>query len=644
MGWWGGRWSHEVFAERVKGDPIRTVHLPVIPAQREIRLPEGSPMAGWMRRVKAADVSGFPALMGELDERSGRDTPDPGLQEARAWLLSLWIERDVAGAAEFVASRKEDLAGLGTQFGLVLGETDAGKAMEVLAGPLAGSMGDYFVKSVMRSVATNWPREFLTMDFKSKSKDWQAHLPSALKALAAEDPRGAAEAWTNLGEETRWAAAAIIEAWVGRNPAEARRWVESMQDPAARLAGRHAWLNGLVKQDPQAALRRILEMGDSLKGKQSGREETDYPDARTELIRVLSHESAGAALEAWKTMKDAGLVPNVEIGPSSPSPESNIRQVISEVLARKLPDDPAQLRKALESLVPGNTDAGERERLAMVKSDIWGQKIRSFSSASALEAARFLSQDDPKTNAGNIIECIKNVASHDPSVVGPLLAELPEKQRSDIAVKALWGIQPDQVAAVQAIIASVPPAYWRPEFGSRLAARPEANADFMAGLPDTPKTGMARSNFAGEWGRADPATADQWVAGLPSTAGSTQAARGLMESWGSYDETAASSWANTLPPGPVRNGAALGLAASVSALEPDSGWQWAASIGDPVMRADAMAHVATKWGNEAPPEFRAAFSAALDAGGYTGGVKTKLLLPLDEPSDHARRPNLPSEQ
>lgn len=596
-------------------------------------------MADWMRRVKSADVSRFPALMDEFTERATEDGAFAELEAARAWLFSRWIEKDLADAVEFVASRKGDQVALGRQFGWVLGEMDAGQALEVLAGPLAGSMGGFFVKSVLRSMATNWPREFLAMNMESTAKEWKSSLPYALRALAAEDPRAAAEAWTSQGEGLQWAAAAIIEAWGGKNPAEARGWVESLEDPAARLAGRHAWLNGLAKQDPQAALRGLLEMRADFEVNKSGSfvAEAKYPDGRTEVIRALAKQSAGAALEGWKAMKAAGLLPNLK--GADFSPEGNIIQAISEVLARKLPGDPAPLMKALQALFPvdPDADAGDRERILSVRKGIWDQKFTSFSSASALEAARLLSNADPKTFAWLISKCIGRVASHDPSEVGPLLAALPEMQRGDIASKAMRGLQRDQMAARQAIMAGVPPGDWRPQFGNMLAAKPEANADLIASLPDTAEASMARSDFAGNWGRADPAAAGRWVAGLPATAGSTQAARGLMEAWGSYDEIAASTWANILPPGPVRDGAALGLAASLSALDPDAGWRWAASIGDPVLRVDAMFNVATKWGDEAPPEFRTALSTALDGGGYRGAAKKQMLSALDEPSANARQ-------
>jgi hypothetical protein len=175
--------------------------------------------------------------------------------------------------------------------------------------------------------------------------------------------------------------------------------------------------------------------------------------------------------------------------------------------------------------------------------------------------------------------------------------------------------------------------------GRQLGQMPDASNSLMSGLPVNAMTDQARMGFAQTWAKQDPQAAANWTATLPPDA-AVQAARGVADAWAGYDDTAASAWVAGLPQGQLRDGAALGLAASVAAAEPEAAWKWAASVSNSELSADAYVNVARHWGSNAPAEFRAAFSAALDAAGpaYAGDIKAKFLRELDKPPGNQPAP------
>lgn len=601
-----------------------------------------SPAGQWMARVKEAGAADFPALMAEMEAFLKNSREYFAWEAARGWLLGRWIEKDAAGAADFVARKiKEspDDESLGSQLGLLLGEMDPAKAVEILAGPHKGQLGKYFEKAVMRAMASAWPAQFLALGTATGGDTWKNNQSRALSALAAADPQAAVADWTAAGGKSISGLAVITAAWAERNPAETRAWVESLETPEARHAGLNSWLGVLAKSDPRTALRELSKL--EQQQKQSATDAStgsppvpalrfDY--ARREVLAALARQSLGPALEAWKAMETPGQPQNGNAeGGKEENPDKDISQALAAAAKSQFPDEAGALLKALAALTPADADSRGRDRAALLAKELLRAKADAWPTAVRLEAAQLILADASAGTYRDIVNgWLTRTLHSDPDRLGPFVAALPENLRSGMAAQLLTNPDRQQTDFVRKVTASVPPEDWQPVFGTRLAMRPAENADFVAALPITPKTSLARSQFAGEWGREDPAAAAQWVAALPPDAGSIQAARGLADAWGRYDETAASAWASTLPPGPQRDGAALGLAASVSVSEPESAWQWAASIGDPPLRADAMFNVASAWGNQAPPEFRAAFTEALDQGGYTGATKARFLQALEQ--------------
>jgi hypothetical protein len=601
-----------------------------------------SPAGKWLAKVRRAGPSDFPALMEELDALDQQLQNSQFREKATGLLLSLWITQDADGAAAFVAERirgKVDLTSLSSQFGTILGEMDPAKVLAVFNGRHAAELGLFFETAVMRSMATAWPREYLAFEADSPagSPEWRDQRSRAFAALAAVDPRAAVEAFTRLGSQAPAEMAALTKAWAERNPAEARAWVNSLESPGLRRAGHHAWLAALAKSDPQAALRELsgLDLGEWKPADGGWTPNPEAPDSRREVLTALAGQNLGSALEAWNLLADSEVLPKQGDGYKLP-PDTEISQVIAKAAAARLPDDPASVVKAMEAMSGAGAggDAAARERVTVLTNEILRLKSESWPLATTLEAARMLmlAPGSDSTSTKAVVErWLHRAVAENPELAGNFVKELTEARRSG-AVAGLLSIPGLDPAFARNLALSVPAEDWSPAFGSILAAaNPSESADLMASLPFNVRTSLAQSLFARDWARRDPFAASQWVAGLPPDSSSRSAAEGLAMAWGGYDETAASQWASSLPPGPVRDGAALGLASSVSELEPDSAWQWAASVSDPFLKAGAMCDVARAWGNEAPPEFRAAFDTALDQGGYPAAAKAEHLKSLDQP-------------
>ena len=635
-GWFGGKWAHEGLLPA----PRTTARVvPQAAAAREPKVEPSSPEGKWMDRARAAGPGDFAALLDELDTTFPKGVNFEALDAAQKWLLGLWIARDADAAAEYVAAKKDEL--LGCSFGLVLGSVAPGKVEAILNGPLGKSFGKYFASAVMRSLSATDPREYLRQSEKPDAKSPPRYWARALGALAATDPQAAVAEWSRWGTKSggKGALTSLLGVWVQRDAAAARRWVESLEDSETRKLAQHTWLSALARQDLAAARRSLADLvaGEDLLGASAAlRTEIAAITARQDLPAALADLSAMNALIQQSKETDDYLKGQ----PESLDPRLAISRAIVKAAAASLPDEPAALFAALKNLRAG---AGAVLDGSMEGDLILG-KMLNKDAATVLEAARLGAerlQAEGETQLWAhewLPRLVSNAALNDPAATVEFLSTLPSEVRGLFASTALGSFSETDPALITRAAGFLTANECNGALGQQLAIAPEATASIVAALPVNINTGEARSAFTGNWARRDPDAAAQWVVSLPPDAGTAQAARGVTDAWARYDDTAASAWAASLPQGPARDGAAVGLATSTAAAEPESAWQWAASISDASLSATAFGNVARLWGNEAPPEFRAALSAAMDRSGYDAESRESYLRALNQPRQLTQPP------
>jgi hypothetical protein len=637
-GFFGGKWAREGLLPSPR---TATRSVPTPPAAREPRVEPSSAEGKWMDRVRKAEAEDFAALLDDLDTTFPKGVNFEARDAAQKWLLGLWIARDPDAAAEYVAAKKDDL--LGCSFGLVLGSVAPGKVEAVINGPLGNSFGKYFDSAVMRSLSATDPREYLRQADKPDAKSPPRYWARALDALAATDPQAAVTEWSRWGTKGggKEALPSLLGVWVQQDASAARKWVESLENPETRRLAQHAWLGALARQDLDTARRTLAEMGWLV-----GDEKQDMSaDPRGAIAAATARQDLPAALADLAAV-DALIQKSHEMTeflngqPGSLDPRTTMRRAIVEAAAASLPDEPAALYAALDNLRTGNGAAWD----AAMENDLILRKMRNKDAATMLEAARIGAERLQAAGETNLWthdwlpNLVSDAARSDPAATVEFLSTLPAELRSVFAGTAFSTLEKADPAVLARAATFVPAHAWTSQMGQQFARAPQQTASAVAVLPVSPQTGMARHAFAEAWTRNDPDAAAQWIATLPPDAGTTEAARGVAAAWAGYDDTAASAWVASLPQGHARDGAALGLAATIGATEPEAAWHWADSISDATRSSDAFWNVARQWGNEAPPEFRAAFSAALDAAGYGGDIKAKALSDLDKPPQRTQSP------
>lgn len=653
-GWTAGRWAHSGIAPSNRATHPAAVQHP-LPATREPKVEPGSPAGKWMARVKAAAPGDFAALLEELDVTLPKTTAWQSRDAAQKWLLGLWISQDADAAVAYVADKKDEF--LGSSLGLVLGSVAPDKVAAVLSGPHKADFGQYFPSAVLCALAGTNPGAFLKLDPKIAGGASSQHWPRAIAAMAAADPVAAAEAWTSRGGKASGAKQALFSVvweWQQRDPAAARQWVEGLADDTSSHLARHAWLGAMARKDPRGAMKELagIDAGDFLPGKGRG---SSYPpefnpsDARVEIAAALARESLPEALAAAEEMAKTIKAPPKKEGAgdafsTNDNPLAAMHQGIVKAGASSLPDVPALLIGALKELAARSSHPGDSPSGAMqLQEDFFQEKMSGWNTGTTLEAIRLLVTDAGASGTSHqtVLALVKKAAAADPGAAVAFLSTLPESQRAELARDVFNNVTDENAALLKTVAQQMPADHWTGPMGQRMAGEPLEFATTVAALPDTPQAGLARNAFASQWAKKDPNAAAQWIATLPQASSSTEAARGLADSWARFDDTAASAWAASLPTGHARDGAALGLAAAVAATEPEAAWQWAASISNPTLSADAFWNVARHWGNEAPVDFRAAFSAALDRGGYTGDIKAMALRDLEKPPASNQQPKTP---
>ena len=639
-GFFAGQWAHEGLLTT----PGRQARLaPGPPAVREPKVNPDSPEGKWMTRAKSATTGDFAALLDELDTTFPKTTAYQTHEAAQQWLLGLWITRDADAAAEYVMGKKDDI--LGSTFGRVLGRVAPGKAWEIVHGPLGKSLGKYFPSAVLWSLSEADPLEYFRLAGKPESKNLPLRAGRALGALADKDPEAAAAMWSERWQDRRGAKESlftILGVWAQRNPEAARQWADNLADPEHRRIAQHACLGALARQDWQTARKTLAAMdaGEWIPGKASRMNANGSGpcDARLEIAAATAKADLPLALRDLAALTMPGKVapPAKEDGDSdepSKDPRLAIRRAIVEAAAPSLPDEPAALVAALHDLKSKTGKELGDELFGELQSDFLLKKLGKREGTTALEGLRVLAALPEAGSIASVLNSlVRGALRGDPAGTLDFLAHLPEAQRGDLAVAAFKGVGGDHPAQIGQAAALIPPEKWTSEMGTRLAGSAlESGAVILRELPVNAATDLARKSFAESWTTEDPEAAAHWVTTLSQDAGTAQAARGVAEAWTRFDDSSASNWVAALPGGHARDGAALGLATTVAATDPESAWKWAAAISTTSLSADAYLAVAKQWGSDAPAEFRAAFSSALDGAGYAAEAKTKALSDLDQP-------------
>lgn len=592
-----------------------------------------------MQRARMAADGDFPALLAEVDTLFPKGSSVRSFEArdaAQKWLLGLWISRDVAAAAAHVVSLNDAI--LGSSFGLVLGSVAPGKVAEILSGPHAKGLGEFFNSAVMRSLSAADPHEYVRIAA-GNGKDTPRYWSRALQTIAGKDPAEAARLWqTRTGTHRTEALDALLGVWVKQDAAAARRWLEQLPDAKERLEATHAWLGALASSDLAAARTQLLEI--DLGKWEKGPQGYSYPpiyyltDARAAVLVEVAKQDLPLALRDLAALKARGLPESPgkdEEGREIPSAAQSLLAAMSEAAAPALPSDPAALLAQLARVRDASGMTAQQfkefELLCLDK------KLFGFSAPDAIDSLRTLAAETDLAGRGKVLSSlIANASRTDRDAALGVFDALPAATQREIADQGasdLMHVSPEAFARVAAHLSS---EKWTADMAGMMAgAKPEVLANVIAALPVAPQTTEARQAFASRWAQDDPEAAAHWANGLPPGAASAQTAQSVADAWARYDETAASAWAATLPPGKARNGAAAGLVAAVAGLEPDSAWKWAQAITDPALSVGAYREVARSWGNEAPPEFRGALTAALDAAAASPGEREELLRYLDAP-------------
>ncbi len=574
-----------------------------------------TPEGKWMARARAAAAGDFAALFEELDALFPQSSRSGERQAAMQWLLGLWIARDADAAAAWAAERNDELTdGL---FGMMLGRVAPEKAAEFLNGPVHDEFGWAFRPAVLRALAETDPRAFLKLEVSGEDQQYDQHWSRALQSLGRNDPAAAAAVWANsgrMGPTGQTALFSLVHDWMARDPQAVRGWMDSLKDTECRRLAQHAWLSALAGKDLAVARRELekLDLGAWLPPQFDGG--ADHPqDARMAILAALAQENPAAAwaemerlLETIKVAKSVEESSDPFANPGD-HPAGPLRQAVLEVIAEGLPDDPAQLLAALRKQgADFPLDDNAQRFLAEVK-------VRDWNKQTVSQTIRMLLPDDQQYDPlGESIRdsLVTKLSETEPDMSITLFASLSEAKRREIAFDLVIGLRYAGTDSLLKLAPLLPEDRWSDMLAWRLAEVPEKAKGLIEKLPASSNTSDVFSNFAGTWGRRDPAAAAQWLLTLPGE-GPHHAAQGLAAEWAIYDDAAASAWVASLPEGLTRDGAARGLVRGIASTDPEAAWQWAASMSK-YQAAKAYGEVARWWGNKAPPEFVAALTAAME--------------------------------
>jgi hypothetical protein len=612
-GWFGSRAAHEGLLPSERNRARAALSTTARDA-REPVLPPEAPQGNWMARVKSAAPGDYAALMEEIDTLFPKDSS--GKKEAaQKWLLGMWIARDADAAGAYVMEKKDPL--LCGQFAMMLARV-APEKVEAFSKGLLRSKYD-LLAITFRSLAETDPRAFLKLKPEDAGAQWARHWPRTIRTLAADDPAAAAAVWTGYGmsgpasEEMLFS---IVGSWLTRDPQGVRNWMEGLENAEHHRIAQHAWLCALAKKDPAAARRELagMDLGAWLPGRYEGA--ADHPqDARLAILAALARDNPAAALAELERFKQTIKVPEPKESDdpfaAQNDPSNELRQAVMGAIAPRLPDDPAQLLAALRKL---RQEASLPEDM---QKSLAGLKMSDWNTETAFQTLPMLLRGggnyDPLAESMRD-SLVRQITREDPACSLDVYASLSTAGREELSFPFIRGIIDAHDPELTLRLATlVPPDRWSMSgantLGGELGKTPEAAKAIIEALPLNSNYQEAHTDFTRVWARSDPQAAAQWVVSQPEN---SFAARGLAESWAVYDDGAASAWAAGLPEGPLRDGAAQGLVHAIASADPESAWQWAASMSNRYQAAKAYRDLARWWGNEAPPEFVDALTAAME--------------------------------
>ena len=631
-GWAGGRAARE----GLNPDGRTARHLsslqPTVAGPREPRVEPGTAEGNWMARVKAADSSDFAALLEELDTLLPREGRFSEREAAQKWLLALWISKDADAAVACVAGKQDKF--LSSTFGLLLGSVAPEKVAAILAGPFKNDLGEYFPSAALHSLATADPREFLKLqsDKNAGGSPWIRNWPRALAALAESDPSAAAAAWNAAGtnEPSRNSSLfSILRIWTEHDVKGARQWAEGLTDEKDRQLARHAWLGTLARRDPRAALKELAGMDAGEFIRNAGG--SSLSDARVEIVTALAKQSLPEAVAALRELeKTADPAP---AGATDVDLHGKMREAIAKAAALVMPHEPGQFLIGLKRLGQWPAlDEDPRMYRAPLDLQVLRERAATWDAEKAMEAVALVAADTSLTSGDQMKQAlIESAVASSPEHAVSGLARLPVEWKGEAAALMLSALHQVSAETLLFIAPFVPAEQWSAVSVDELAEHPSETAPFMTSLPDNEQTAQARLVFAAKWASLDPEATAQWVLTQPAGDSAQEAAHGLTVTWARFDDGAASAWAAAQGEGPVHDGAAGGLAAGMATTDREAAFRWASSISDAPKAVESFLNLALHWGYEAPPEFRAAYAAALDRAGHTAEEKADALNRLDKP-------------
>lgn len=393
----------------------------------------------------------------------------------------------------------------------------------------------------------------------------------ALKYLAKTDPSTALAGVNGKFSSFPGADLLIYNAWQ-KNPATVMATLESLTDPAERLAFQKALIPVMAGTDPQQAR--------SLPGFISD------PDDRQKAVGFIAaalgrDDPAGAA--QWYLENSSGSIfgdprpmldlahayaahaPGAALEWSEKLQPQDRSTVQGSVLRQWAVQDPAAAVAAVSAMA----DPDRRAQCSAALAEAWAQTAP----AAALAYARTL-EGDVRQRA---LLGMAQGASH--MTAGNRQAgreAVPEVLRSPVTDETM--VQ----QAVSSIYSLIYNNYHEPDI---------------------------------------PRTSADWIASLPGGQVREQALQQHLASWCSADSMAASRWVQAQPPGEARDQAASELVNQIAPKDPASAFVWAADIQEPDQRSRRLLETVQLWQKTNPQ----AALQAIEASGLSAAEKSTLM-------------------
>ncbi len=509
------------------------------------RVDTAFPSGRWITRVKAASAGEFPALMEEMTRLY------PGEQglhdDAVSFFFGHWLARDAEAA--LVRARQDKLhQRLAME---VLAQAWPEKAAEILFGPGGEDLPEDVRDGAMSELASTHPDFYLRKDPQGKTSAWR----DAAWELVKTDPAAVAAAWTLRGgvQETGEASLLfeLLSRWSAVDAAAAGRWSVTFAGGKDRRMAAHAWLSGLARVDPRAAL---AAMRDRMEGASAGDpgwftggpEMGNVMDARLEIAGRLARLDFQEAMEASRSV--ALCFPERGPGPDEPEAETlaSVWKSMAEARLSRLTQEPRAFLAELESLsaimsrYPGGQEA-------------WREIVESHAPAclAGWTAAECLEEVRKRAAAGGSLDdpvfrqMILRAGNEVPESVTGLLPDLPARVSDALTAALVEALPVEAAERKRELLSLLHPDGWTADLVESLQDEPGNYAPLLTGLPRGSAPGIVGS-FAAGWAKQDPAAAGVWAASLPEPA---EAVSAVARIWAGQDAGEAAGWVASLPPG-----------------------------------------------------------------------------------------------